>query len=147
MKINCMLQWKLRSWIHHIESFVGGLEQLRIVGQTTPNIQTGSSMGTGGDNSGTYRAVVGSTGATADSFDPGRLVLAKTHPVVEHHWHGGGHVHDDHAVLLGGCVLAWDLWYHQDIDRLPGSKSCRIIVGGWVLLSEDVAWHSLRKLI
>ena len=146
MKINCMLQWKLRSWIHHIESFVGGLELLRIVGQTAANIQAGSSMGTGGDCSGTYRAVVSSAGAAADCFYPGSGVLAVGHPVVEHHWLGCRYVHDHHAVLLCSSVLAWNLRNHQDINWLPWSKPDRVIVCRRVLLSEDVAWHSLGRL-
>ena len=125
---------------------MGGLELLRIVGQEAANIQAGSSMGTGGDCSGTYRAVVGSTGAAAYRLYSCRGVLAVAHPVVEHHWQGCWYIHDHYAILLCSSVLAWNLRNHQDINWLPWSKPDRVIVCRWVLLSEYVAWHSLGWL-
>ena len=125
---------------------MGAAKELRISGQTASGKESRSTMSTRSHSPRPHRAGVGLTLSTANSLDPGSVVLSVSHPVVQDHWRGCGDVHDDYCVLPGPHVLAGELRNHQHIHRLPRTKSTWVVVSLWVLLSKYVAGYVLWYL-
>ena len=146
MEINSILEGQTIPWIDDVDIAVSASELLGIVGQDTPSKQDSGSMWAWGNSPCTNRAHVGLTGSATYSLDPHSCILAIPHPVVEDHGHGCWDVHEEYLVLPACSMLTGDLWGEQNIARLPLAKPCRVPVGWWVLLPEDVAGDVLRYL-
>ena len=125
---------------------MGAAKELRIGGHAASGKQSCSTMTTGRHSPRPHRAGVGLTLSTANSLDPGSIVLSISHPVVQDNWRGCGDVHDHNCVLLGSLVFAGELRDHQHINWLPITKSTCVVIVWRVLLSKDIAGYVLWYL-